>query len=95
MRCAIAAAEQNKQDEFIETVFRAYWERTEDIAKEDVIRALAAEVDGLDADLLITRGNSEDMRAELARSTQEGLDKGEYRRSNSNCECECERESLK
>src|SRR5882672_10740880 len=70
LRCAIAASRLSGSEEgaahvpFSQAVFRAYWERDEDIADSEVIRILIASI-GLDADAILSRADSAEVRDEL------------------------------
>ncbi len=62
---------------FAQSVFRAYWERDEDVREERVLRRCADQV-GLDSDALLRLADEEAARSELARLTAEAEARGVF-----------------
>jgi 2-hydroxychromene-2-carboxylate isomerase len=75
LRCALAASRIDGSEDgsahvsFSQAVFRAYWERDEDIANPTVIADLITTV-GLDADTILQRADTPEVREELRSITE-------------------------
>ena len=77
MRCVIAAAELNALVSFARAVFEAYWGDLKDISQPDVIAGVATSM-GLDAQALLTRAQSEEVKRILRNNTDELIARGGF-----------------
>ena len=77
MRCVIAAAEQGALVSLARAVFESYWGRLEDISQPEIIAAVATSV-GLDAQALLTRAESDDVKRTLRENTDELIARGGF-----------------
>ncbi len=77
LRGAVALRAWNREEAYIQEVFRAYWERDEDIARADVLGRIAEGL-GVDPQAFLERANSEEARQEVVRVTEEGLRRGVF-----------------
>ena len=78
MRMFIRAEQQGRGEAFAEAVFRAYWERNEDISDPLVLGAVTESVEGLSADELIAYAESEDGKHALAEATDAAMERGVF-----------------
>jgi 2-hydroxychromene-2-carboxylate isomerase len=77
MRGVIAAAERNALVPFARAVFEAYWGDLKDIGQTDVIADVATSV-GLDAQALLARAQSEEVKQILRNNTDELIARGGF-----------------
>jgi 2-hydroxychromene-2-carboxylate isomerase len=77
MRCAIAADDEGKLVPFARAAFEAYWGRLEDISQREILTAIARDA-GLDADKLLTRSESADVKDRLRANTDELIARGGF-----------------
>ncbi|KAJ9610621.1 hypothetical protein H2200_005398 [Cladophialophora chaetospira] len=59
----------------VETLFRACWERNQDMSSDDVLHSVIAEA-GYDADKILEKANSPEIKQDLRRRTKEAKDTG-------------------
>ena len=77
MRGAIAAQRQDCLARYVDTVYDAVWVAGENMGDPEVVaRVLSAA--GLDADSLMTLSQDPEVKAELARSTEEAVERGAF-----------------
>jgi len=77
LRGAIAMRRWNAEPRYIEAIFRAYWERGEDVSQYATLRRVATSL-GVDPDQFEQESEGESVRAQLIRSTNEGLERGVF-----------------
>ena len=77
MRCVIAAAERNALVPFARAVFEAYWGDLKDISQTDVVAGVATSVE-LDAQALLARAQSEEVKQMLRNNTDELIARGGF-----------------
>lgn len=85
LRCVLAADRESgggdrgakASVEFSQAVFRSYWERDEDIADAGVVRPLLSDI-GLDADAVLRRADSTEIREELRSITETAAGRGVF-----------------
>jgi 2-hydroxychromene-2-carboxylate isomerase len=77
MRCAIAADEERKLVPFARGAFEAYWGRLEDISQSEVLTAIACNA-GLDAQRLLARSQSAEVKDRLRANTDELIARGGF-----------------
>ncbi len=77
LRGAIAMRRWGLEEDYIRSIFRAYWERGANVADYLALRPIAAEL-GVDPDEFEKEGESELARQELIRATSEGLERGVF-----------------
>jgi 2-hydroxychromene-2-carboxylate isomerase len=77
LRCVVAAREHALDDAFAQEVFRAYWERDEDISERAVLAGIARNV-GLDGAELVAASDGPDIRSRLAKITTEAAQRGVF-----------------
>jgi len=77
MRCVIAAAERNALVPFARAVFEAYWGDLKDISQTDVVAGVATSVE-LDAQALLARAQSEEVKQILRNNTDELIARGGF-----------------
>jgi 2-hydroxychromene-2-carboxylate isomerase len=77
MRCVIAAAELNALVPFARAVFEAYWGDLKDISQPDVIVDVATSA-GLDAQALLARAQSEEVKLTLRANTDDLIARGGF-----------------
>ena len=77
MRCVIAADEEGKLVPFARGAFEAYWGRLEDISQPDVLAAIARDV-GLNAENLLVRSESAEIKDRLRSNTDELIARGGF-----------------
>ena len=77
MRCVIAAGELGQLVPFARAVFESYWGRLEDISQPEVVAATATSL-GLDAQALLTRAGSDDVKRILRENTDELIARGGF-----------------
>ena len=77
MRGAIAAQRQDCLANYVDTVYDAVWVAGENMGDPEVVaRVLSAA--GLDADSLMALSQDPEVKAELARSTEEAVERGAF-----------------
>ena len=77
MRGAIAAQRQDCLARYVDTVYDAVWVAGENMGDPEVVaRVLSAA--GLDADSLMALSQDPEVKAELARSTEEAVERGAF-----------------
>jgi len=77
LRGAVAMREWDKEEAYIQEVFRAYWERDEDIADVSVLGRIAEGL-GVNAAAFLQKADSEQARQEVIRVTNEGVKRGVF-----------------
>ncbi len=77
LRGSIAMRRRKLEEEYIRAIFRAYWERGVNVADYEALRPIAAEL-GVDPGEFERESESDAARAELIRSTDEGLERGAF-----------------
>ena len=77
MRCVIAADELGALIVFARAVFEAYWGRLEDISQPDILKKIAAGV-GLDAEKLLLRSETPEIKDRLRANTEEVIARGGF-----------------
>lgn len=77
MRCVIAADEKGKLVPFARGAFEAYWGRLEDISDRGVLAAIARQA-GLNAEELLARSESVDVKDRLRANTDELIARGGF-----------------
>lgn len=77
MRCVVAAAELNALVPFARGLFEAYWGDLKDISQQDVIAVAATSV-GLDAENLLARAQSDEVKQALRANTDELIARGGF-----------------
>jgi 2-hydroxychromene-2-carboxylate isomerase len=77
LRCVLAAREQAKDAAFAQAVFRAYWERDEDVSDRAVLGSIAREV-SLDGANLLTTSDRPEIRSALADITSDAASRGVF-----------------
>ncbi|MDB4957274.1 MAG: 2-hydroxychromene-2-carboxylate isomerase [Myxococcales bacterium] len=69
----LLALPDSRWDVAIEAIFAAYWQRAEDITRDDVIAAALAAAGVSDADIAAALARADDMKDELRRRTEEAI----------------------
>jgi len=77
LRGAVAMREWDKEEAYIQEVFRAYWERDEDIAEAKVLGRLAENL-GVNAAAFLQKADSEQVRQEVIQVTDKGVERGVF-----------------
>ncbi len=77
LRGAVAMREWDKEEAYIQEVFRAYWERDEDIADMKVLGRLAEGL-AVDAAAFLQKADSEQVRQEVIQVTDKGVERGVF-----------------
>lgn len=77
LRASLAMRRRGKEHAFVDAVMSAYWERDEDIRTHEALAPLVAALGEAPADIAAL-AESEEIRAELAASTDDGLARGVF-----------------
>ena len=77
MRCVIAADRQGALIPFARAVFVSYWGDLNDISRPEILAVVATSV-GLDAQSLLTRAQSDDVKHTLRQNTDELIARGGF-----------------
>ncbi|HEY2068963.1 MAG TPA: 2-hydroxychromene-2-carboxylate isomerase [Rhizomicrobium sp.] len=77
MRCVLAADEAGKLVPFARATFEAYWGDLKDISQKDVLASVATKA-GLDAEKLLTRSESPEIKDRLRVNTEEVIARGGF-----------------
>lgn len=77
MRCALAAQDEGKVVEFSRSCFKAYWSDSKDISLSDVLKDVCT-VAGLDAERILDRAQSADIKDRLRGNTDELIARGGF-----------------
>lgn len=77
LRCVLAAREKANDAAFAQAVFRAYWERDEDISERSVLAEVARRV-GLDGEELLAESDRPEIRDALAEITARAAERGVF-----------------
>ena len=77
LRGALVMEEWSKLDGYLDRLFTAYWERNVNVAEYATILELIADLD-VDEAAFLERAESDDIKAALIQSTDEGLARGVF-----------------
>jgi 2-hydroxychromene-2-carboxylate isomerase len=77
MRCVLAAEEEGQIIPFARAVFETYWGDLEDISRMPVLAAIAKRA-GLDAERLLTRSETPEVKDRLRTNTEEVIARGGF-----------------
>ncbi len=77
LRGALVMEECGKLDGYLDRLFTAYWERNVNVAEYATILELIADLD-VDEAAFLERAESDDIKAALIQSTDEGLSRGVF-----------------
>jgi 2-hydroxychromene-2-carboxylate isomerase len=77
LRASLVARDADREQDYIQAVMRAYWVDDRDIARPEVVAEVASGL-GLDGQALVARAESDAVRAELMRLTDEGIARGVF-----------------
>ncbi len=77
LRGAVVMRQWGKEAAYIQEVFRAYWERNENIADPAVLGQIAVGL-GVDANAFLRESQGEAARQEVIRVTDEGIKRGVF-----------------
>lgn len=77
MRLAVAAEAEGGLAPYVDAVFRAMWEQPKKMDDPDVIRDVLRE-ERFDADKLIAKADSQEIKDRLTRNTEEAVERGAF-----------------
>jgi 2-hydroxychromene-2-carboxylate isomerase len=77
MRAVLAAQEQGRLIEFSHAAFEAYWGELKDVSQPDIVAEIAKRV-GLDAEEILARAASAEIKDRLRANTSELMERGGF-----------------
>lgn len=77
MRAALIVEEQDDLPRFIDTCFNAVWEQDENMADKDVFVRVLTQA-GFDGEALLEGTQAHDIKAKLAKNTEEAVNRGAF-----------------